>query len=393
MNCIEAKLRIGVEKPFNVIQIQVRKMKRLLLIVAIMLALVLSGCAKDEANDIENEEKVVDAASDIAQDTEPSEETPVVDPIPDPVPDEPEVDIEELPSSEKEEQLPKEEPEVELPDEPAEPDAVEEPAATVQPEYVGVTDIKLSTYSVSVTVGEKKMPIVTMYPQNSTNKKEIWTSSNTDIATVDGIGNIKGVAEGECTVTVTSVDNASVSATVSVTVQAIPECTYIDGILVVNKTYPLPASYAPGWDTEASGPLWEMIAAAKKDGIKLWMTSGYRSYYDQQYIYNGYVKRDGQEMADTYSARAGHSEHQTGLAYDLNDLPLDFGDTPEGQWVAENCHKYGFILRYPKGKEDITGYMYEPWHIRYLGVEKATEVYESGLCLEEFLNITSKYAE
>ena len=259
-------------------------------------------------------------------------------------------------------------------------------------EIIGVVDIKLSTYNVSLCVVEKKMPIVTMSPQNATDKREIWISSNSDVATVDSIGNIKGVAEGECTVTVTSVNNPSISATVRVTVLPEAELTYIDGILVVNKTYPLPSSYAPGWETESSGPLWEMIAAAKSDGIKLWMTSGYRSYYDQQYIYNGYVKRDGQEEADTYSARPGHSEHQTGLAYDLNDLSWDFGETPEGVWVAENCHKYGFILRYPKDKEEITGYKYEPWHIRYVGVEKATEIYESGLCLEEFLNITSAYA-
>lgn len=269
----------------------------------------------------------------------------------------------------------------------------EEPEENILTENISVNGIKLSMSSVSLCVGEKKMPIVTMSPQNATDKREMWTSSDTSVATVDGIGNIMGIAEGDCRVTVTSVNNPSVSATVSVTVLPEAELTYIDGILVVNKTYPLPASYAPGWETEASGPLWEMIAAAKKEGIKLWMTSGYRSYYDQQYIYNGYVKRDGQEKADTYSARPGHSEHQTGLAYDLNDLDWNFGETPEGMWIAENCHKYGFILRYPEGKEKITGYKYEPWHIRYLGVEKATEIFESGLCLEEFLNITSTYAE
>ena len=268
----------------------------------------------------------------------------------------------------------------------------EETEENILPDNISVDDIKLSTYNVSLSVGEKKMPIVTMYPQNAADKREIWISSNPDIATVDSIGNIKGIAEGECTVTVTSANNPSVTASVNVTVMPEAELTYIDGILVVNKTYPLPSSYAPGWETEAAGPLWEMIAAAKEEGIKLWMTSGYRSYYDQEYIYNGYVKRDGQEKADTYSARPGHSEHQTGLAYDLNDLDWNFGETPEGIWVAENCYKYGFILRYPEGKEEITGYKYEPWHIRYVGVEKATEIYESGLCLEEFLNITSVYA-
>lgn len=291
--------------------------------------------------------------------------------------------------------------------EPTEPELTEpettEPEPT-EPEHIMVTDIKLTTYDVTLNVGEKKMPIVTMYPQNAPDKGEIWTSSDESVATVDYLGNIKAVSAGTCTVTVTSTDNKNVSATVNVTVNAKPEpvvdtesevteCTYIDGILIVNKTYPLPADYAPGWETEATPYLWKMIEAAKADGITLWMKSGYRSYYDQQYIYNNYVKRDGQAEADTYSARPGHSEHQTGLAYDLNSTSNDFADTAEAKWIAENCYKYGFILRYPKGKEEITGYIYEPWHVRYLGVEKATEVYESGLCLEEFLNITSVYAE
>ncbi len=168
--------------------------------------------------------------------------------------------------------------------------------------------------------------------------------------------------------------------------------TYINGILVVNKTYALPKSYAPGWDSEASSMIWKMFADAKTQGISLWVKSGYRSYIDQQIIYNGYVANDGQANADRYSARPGHSEHQTGLAFDLNSLSADFGNTPEGIWLAQNCHKYGFIIRYPKEKEHITGYMYEPWHVRYLGVEKATAVYESGLCLEEYLGITSEYA-
>jgi len=264
------------------------------------------------------------------------------------------------------------------------------PESTAQ--SVAVTGIKLSMYDVSLFIGESQMPIVTMSPSDASDKGEIWTSSDTSVAKVNHLGNITGISEGKCTVTVTSTSNPSVSATVNVSVKANAECTYIDGILVVNKTYPLPPSYAPGWETEAAPYLWEMIAAAKEEGLELWVKSGYRSYYDQQYIYNAYVARDGQAEADTYSARPGHSEHQTGLAYDMNSNDQAFGETPEGKWLAENCYKYGFILRYPKDKEEITGYIYEPWHIRFLGVEKATEVYESGLCLEEFLNITSQYS-
>lgn len=258
--------------------------------------------------------------------------------------------------------------------------------------HVSVTDITLTVYNVSLPVGHQTMPIVTMLPQNASDKGEIWQSSDTSVATVDYLGNIKGVSEGNCVITVTSTDNSAVSATVNVTVIPDAECTYIDGILIANKTYSLPQSYAPGWDTEASEQLKEMFEAAKEDSIYLFVKSGYRSYIDQKIIYNDYVKRDGKEMADTYSARPGHSEHQTGLAFDLNSLDSSFESTPEAKWIAENSYKYGFIVRYPKGKENITGYIYEPWHVRYLGIEKAKEVYESGLCLEEYLGITSVYS-
>jgi LAS superfamily LD-carboxypeptidase LdcB len=135
-----------------------------------------------------------------------------------------------------------------------------------------------------------------------------------------------------------------------------------------------------------------MIADAYADGITLWICSGYRSYSYQSKLYNNYVYTDGKAAADTYSARPGHSEHQTGLAADINSADESFAGTPEAKWLAANCWKYGFIIRYPKGKESITGYIYEPWHIRYLGKENAKLVYESGLTLEEYLGIDSVYS-
>lgn len=133
-----------------------------------------------------------------------------------------------------------------------------------------------------------------------------------------------------------------------------------------------------------------LFAGAKEAGFELFARSGYRSYNTQVSLYSSYVNNHGQEAADTFSAKPGQSEHQTGLSMDITSeymnyqLSETFGDTDEGKWVSENAHKYGFIVRYPKGKENITGYMYEPWHIRYLGTELATEVYESGLTLEEY---------
>ncbi len=135
----------------------------------------------------------------------------------------------------------------------------------------------------------------------------------------------------------------------------------------------------------------ELFAAAKdEEEYVLYARSGYRSYYTQEALYKSYVSNNGQTAADKYSAKPGQSEHQTGLAMDITCEALNyvlddtFGDTEEGKWVSENAHRFGFIIRYPKGKEDITGYLFEPWHIRYLGQELATKVFESGLTLEEY---------
>ncbi len=168
--------------------------------------------------------------------------------------------------------------------------------------------------------------------------------------------------------------------------------TYINGILIVNKSYPLPANYNPGVNPAAQSAFNTMQSAAAREGINLYIVSGFRSYSTQRDIYNNYVARDGKAAADRYSARPGHSEHQTGLAFDVNSLSQSFENTPEGKWLAANCHKYGFIIRFPKGKESITGYMYEPWHIRYLGTSTATSVYNSGLTLEEYLGVKSVYS-
>ena len=168
--------------------------------------------------------------------------------------------------------------------------------------------------------------------------------------------------------------------------------TYVNGILIANKTYSLPADYAPGGILpEAQAAFNEMQADAKKAGYSLSIVSGFRSYSYQNQLYTNYVARDGKAAADTYSARAGHSEHQTGLAMDINYAGAWFNNTPEAKWIAENCVRYGFIIRYPLGKEDITGYQYESWHVRYLGKELAKEVADSGLTLEEFLCIDSRY--
>ena len=167
--------------------------------------------------------------------------------------------------------------------------------------------------------------------------------------------------------------------------------TYVQGILIANKTYSLPENYNPGFNSEAESAFNQLSEAAAEEGLDIYLSSGFRSFDEQNSIYNNYVDAYGQASADTFSARPGYSEHQTGLAIDVNTIDDSFDGTPEAVWLANHAHEYGFIIRYPKGKEGITGYKYEPWHIRYLGVEKATEVYNSGLTLEEFLGIDSVY--
>lgn len=169
--------------------------------------------------------------------------------------------------------------------------------------------------------------------------------------------------------------------------------TYIDGILIANKTYSLPSNYGSGLTKETKQAFDNMDAEAEALGLNLYLSSGYRSYSLQNKIYNSYVARDGKTEADTYSARPGHSEHQTGLAFDLNTIDDSFTNTAEGKWVHDNCYRFGLILRYPKGKDNITGYMHESWHLRYVGVDLATKLYNNGnwITLEEYFGIDSKY--
>lgn len=179
-------------------------------------------------------------------------------------------------------------------------------------------------------------------------------------------------------------------------IEVIDGVTYIDGTLIVNKTYALPADYPQKSLTpEALNAYWTMRVDAEKEGILIKSISDYRSWYDQRYIYNGYVARDGQAAADRYSARPGHSEHQSGLAIDINSTAADFDTTPEAAWLSTHCADYGYVIRYPKGSEAVTGYLYEPWHIRYVGKDLAAKLYLGDghfMTLEEYFGISSAYA-
>lgn len=170
--------------------------------------------------------------------------------------------------------------------------------------------------------------------------------------------------------------------------------------VVVNKKRPLQASFEPQEMTntsggfmkrEASEALESLFEEAQNQTLPLQVLSAYRSYNSQSATYNSYVQKDGVEKADTYSARPGFSEHQTGLAVDVGsgscNLEICFGETPAGKWLAANAHTYGFVIRYPQGKTAITGYQYEPWHLRYVGKELAAELHTSGQTMEEFFGL------
>ena len=171
------------------------------------------------------------------------------------------------------------------------------------------------------------------------------------------------------------------------------EPKYINGILIVNKEYGLPDDFAKGESSEAREAFEQMKSDAAKEGIYLNAFSTYRSYWSQYALYNSYVSNYGQDSTDAFSAKPGFSEHQTGLAFDIGGVDRslwaedDFKYTDEAKWLKENCTKYGFILRYPEGKEWITGYMYESWHFRYIGVEHSKNFENSDLTLEEYLGL------
>ena len=172
--------------------------------------------------------------------------------------------------------------------------------------------------------------------------------------------------------------------------------------LLVNKYYYLTEDYVPenleeislsyarsGMQLvhEAKEAFETLSEEAKKEGMNIIAMSSYRSYEYQVDLYNRYVETDGKEAADTYSARAGYSEHQTGLAVDVynKELPYtSFEQTEEFTWMKENAYKYGFILRFPKDKVNITGYQYESWHYRYVGEEVAEYIHKNNLTLEEY---------
>ena len=276
-----------------------------------------------------------------------------------------------------------------------------------------VEDLQLQKYKIDLTEGESSQIHAKILPEEVEDKRLKYESNNPEIVTVDEAGKIKALKIGKATITITTIaepiqkkevvvnvkqkkvyvntqnstNNQNNTNTQNSTNTQVLTNKYIKGVLVVNKTYTLPSNYNPGVNQEALQSFNNMKYQASLEGISLKIVSGYRSYKTQEAIFARNANLYGEEVANTFSARAGQSEHQTGLAFDINSTREDFKYTAEAKWLANNCHKYGFIIRYPEGKQGKTGYIYEPWHIRYLGVQTATEIKNLGVCLEEYLGI------
>lgn len=261
--------------------------------------------------------------------------------------------------------------------------------------------IEVASEKIELVEGESKNADAKILPETVSEKTLNYKSINEEIAKVDENGTIIAIKEGETTVVITSKAEPIQTREIFVTVRNKEDVqnsnliannnniqkNYVRGVLIVNKNYSLPSNYNPGTNQEALQAFNDMKTAASKSGISLWIVSGFRSYQTQTSIYNRNVGLYGEETANTFSAKPGQSEHQTGLAFDINSTKWSFAETKEAQWLSEHCHEYGFIIRYPQGKQDITGYVYEPWHIRYVGKDLASKIKESGLCLEEYLGI------
>lgn len=277
----------------------------------------------------------------------------------------------------------------------AQNNAVSVPDGNSEATNANILDLKIDRSFLAVLEGGSAGIAVNMSTTGQASAGDLeWSSSDVSVATVDASGTVTGVKQGKCDITVAVKGNHAIAQTVPVTVRKLEQkdgCTYIDGILVVNKTYGLPEDYNPGLVPEAKAAFDQLKADAAKENLDIYIGSDFRDYNYQVTIYNNYCELYGWEMADTFSARPGYSEHQTGLTIDCNTIDDAFGETQEAVWLAQHCADYGFIVRFPDGKEDITGYKYEPWHIRYVGVDVAKEVTDLGLTLEEYLGVDSAY--
>lgn len=230
------------------------------------------------------------------------------------------------------------------------------------------------------------------FPDANKDSRVRWSVSGDGKITQKGV--FTAASKGVCVVTAHDDTSGTFAAMRVHCIESADDVDFIplvNGIPIANKTYPLPKDYDPGLSANAKSAFLKMQTDAKAQGLSIYPISAYRNYAYQKQVYNGWVKMYGSD-ADLISARPGHSEHQLGLAIDVNSAEYAFANTREGKWLAAHCAEYGFILRYPSNEaRSYTGYSYEPWHIRYVGVDLAKKITASGKTLEELLGIDSRY--
>ena len=222
------------------------------------------------------------------------------------------------------------------------------------------------------------------YKEENLDRYKAYKTSNPDLSVEDIVTRVNLNLDKETYTDITPAVNLNTNYLL------VNKFNYLDSNYIPDNLELLDNSYAKSGIylvKEAKDQIEKLISDAKNDGMNIRIASAYRSYSYQENLYNNYVKNDGVENADTYSARAGYSEHQTGLAVDVTrafDSFTNFENTDEYNWMLENAVNYGFILRYPKDKEDITTYTFEAWHYRYVGVELAKKIKDSNLTFDEY---------
>lgn len=259
-----------------------------------------------------------------------------------------------------------------------------------QPPAEAEKALEISMSSTSVAIGQTAELSVTYGGEELSESECKVYSWDDSVAKIEG-GSVYAVSEGICTVS-TEYDGKTANVTITVFDGEKPDPDlnfYVDGILIVNKKYYIDAQSDPGGlSDECVAAFDRLVSGAAADGIGIYALSDYRSYAEQEEIYNSYVAMYGYDGANALCALPGHSEHQTGLAIDCATPDTGyFPGSAAAIWLDAHCAEYGFIIRYPYGKDAYTGYSYEPWHIRYVG-SAAQDIQSSGLSLEEYFGLT-----
>lgn len=259
---------------------------------------------------------------------------------------------------------------------------------------VGVSILVIILVACSNTVDKKVSTDENLIQNKLTEQTPGDSEANTDTDESKKIKNTEKDSSNEANEQssnrITVNENNSITALVNKS-NSLEEDYVPDDLVTIDVPYVLDNPEVNQLREVAADALKDMFETAKDSDVYLYARSGYRSYQTQVQLFKGYSEKHGEEAANRFSAKPGQSEHQTGLVMDITSesvnfqLDEEFGETKEGKWVEKHAHEFGFVIRYPEGMEEITNYTYEPWHIRYLGVNLATKIYESGLTYEEYL--------